>query len=197
MKRIFALLALFALTLPLCAETLVIHTTLGFTAPTAAPEAFVIPGFDPALGHVNSVSMQVTPRTWTIFQNENTGYEGNGEMSVASSVTLSTPAGTTLFAATVTRQASVHLPAFDGLLDFQGPSSSFAQFVDTQPFLPPYVARTRREIAPFVGVGLKTFYIHRQSAGQSFACDTANWSHVTHSLAGAEVSITIDYTPTL
>lgn len=200
MTRFLLLLALFPAFLSRAqvqAETLVIHTTLGFTAPTEAPEPFVIPGFDPNLGHVNSVSMKVTPRTWTIFQNENTGYAGTGEMKVASTITISTPAGDSIFTATVAREATVHLPSFDGVADFQGPSSSFAQYVDTQPFLAPYVATGRRAIAPFVGVGSKTFYVHRQSAGQSFACDTANWMHVCDSRAGAEIETVIDYTPAL
>lgn len=180
---------------PATAETLVIQTTIGFSPPTTAPEPFVVAGFDPNLGHVNSVTMKVTPRTWTIFENENTGYGGTAYMKVASSVTISTPARAQLFSATVTREHTANLPSFDGVMDFDGDSGEFAQFVDPLPFLRPYVARTPAEIAPFVGVGAKTFFVHRQSAGQYFECDTANWQHVVDSRGGAEIEITIDYTP--
>lgn len=194
---LLAFLAAFLSRAPLSAETLVIQTFLGFTPPTETPQPFVVPGFDPNLGTVNSVSMKVVPRMWTRYSNENTGFAGTGLMSVTGRVTISNELGTQLFTDEMTRAHSVALPSFDGVIDFAGTSGSFVQFVETEPFHAPYVARTRREIAPFVGVGIKTFFIHRQGVAQDFACDTANWSHMVDARTGAEIEITINYTPTL
>ena len=169
-------------------------TTLSYTD---FSKDLLLPFFDPSLGHLQSVQLTVTGQLVGGGEYEN----ANHSPSAASSVKyildqdLAVTQGAQMYLSmspttTVTLPVPA-LPAFDGVLDYAGPSGASYQGINTTQ-VQTFTYNTPASLAPFIGAGKDNFHVAAN------ADVMMSWSGLSGVWVGtyskADVTIDLKYT---
>ncbi len=155
LARTFALCASFCVTLSAYAEQLVYTDTVPLTI-TNWNRTMTIPKFDPALGTLISVEVGFTGGVIGTTRYENTDNKGTTITEELSAiVTVFKPDLSTILQVTPAYQGVYQVPAFDGTIDFAGPSGATHAGVNAEESdaMGPYSV----DNAFYTGVGTITF----------------------------------------
>jgi hypothetical protein len=189
---ILALLAL-GLAVPIAGAATATYSAFVFPAPTGWTTSLSFPQFNPSLGTLQSVSLEVRTRLFSTFRFENmsTSSSCTSRDSSKARVELQRPDATLLTSTIAAQQYSQTMPVYDGVLDFGGTSGYTAPdvaFSDSAT----RVVTAAADLALFSGTG--SIVLPCRAVGFSFVSDDCgNGAHGVATKAGAEVYVTYTY----
>lgn len=175
------------------ADTLVYSASIPLSL-TDWSDVVSIPRFDPALGTLNSIQFMVMAHIEgaTFYENQETA-PTDVSLTLSAELSLMRPDTSAILTATPSTTVNETAGAFDGVLDFDGPSGStfsnlFADVMQSATSPLPL-----SDLALFTGV--LPIDLPISASGNSFGSGPGNWIFGFSLSASADVEVTYEYTP--
>lgn len=192
------LLSLIALCAPVLADELTVSTpiTLAAYVQPDAPETIYVQPFNPALGTLHGVRIDVTLHETLDVRGENLA-QGPATFSWRSvaGIRLTSTQGDMLFSEFFQPHENfVPLAQFDGVLDFDGPSGFTEELKGVAELFSVYATGRPSELQRFVGTRPRPFLAHRVGQNRAGADSGKGVHGITHRVGG-RVRVTYSFQP--